>query len=650
MKKRLLIALALGAAAAAAALILNQAGLLGRLEGATWAWRVRAFAPREKPSSQVQLILVDQSSLDWGAKEMQWSWPWPREVYSFILAFCKRASAKGVAFDILFTEPSAYGVDDDRALGKGIRGMPEFVGALFCSPKKTTLPIPEVRTNSTVLANVSDQPDDDGIFRRATLRKKSYLSLGTALYGKLDASVPLDSSGRMILRFLGTNGLHRAWNAAAIVQSEMNLQSGGKPTVDPGVFSNAYVLVGYSAPGLMDLRPTPISRVMPGVEIHATVLDNLLTRRFLRDLPLAASALAVLVLALAVAGLMAFCKKTGQSVAVILGGPLAAGALAFVVYPLGFAAPLVAWVLGALLAGGAVMILNYAEEGRQKAFIKGAFRHYLGGEVIDQMLAHPERLKLGGEKRELTAFFSDIEKFSTFSERLSPEDLTSLLNDYLSKMSAIIQKEGGYLDKYIGDAIVAFWNAPVDQPDHAARACRAAIRCQLAIAENRELWKARYGASLHARIGVNSGEAVVGNMGSHERFNYTMFGDNVNLASRLEGANKAFGTYIMVSEATRQKAGDAFGVRELARIRVVGRSKPVAVYELSTLPGGRVPENWPAFNQATERFRAGAFAEALDVFKLWPDDPAAAAYCRACERFLASPPANWDGVWNLDQK
>ena len=660
MKKRALFALLIALAAGGIALTLQEFRILDRIEHATWAWRVNFFSRRDKPSPDVQMILVDQESLDWGAKEMGWSWPWPREVYSLLLSFCRRGGAKGVAFDILFTEPSKYGVEDDRILGEAIRQTSNFVAAAFISTRKVNLPIPDVMTNAAVVATVSDRADRDGIFRRATLRETASPSnrpadsLGYALWKRAnpgsDTLPPLDREGKLLLRFTGRDGLHRAWRAAAVLQSEMNLLNGEKATIDPSAVSNAHIIVGYSAPGLMDLRPTPGNRVLPGSEIHATVVDNLLTRRFLAPLPRLPSALPVLLLALLSALGTAFSKKSWQTGTILAAGPLTAILIGFLFYPAGFHWPLVTGLLSALLAGVGGILLNYAEEGRQKAFIKRAFRHYLGEDVINRMLENPSLLKLGGEKRELTIYFSDIEKFSSFSERLDPETLTALLNDYLSAMSRIIREEGGYLDKYIGDAVVAFWNAPLSQPDHAVRACRAAIRCQQALEERRQEWEEKTGAVIKARIGINTGEVVVGNMGSSERFNYTILGDNANLASRLEGANKAFGTYIMVSESTLEKTKGLFPSRELASIRVVGREKPVKVYELGIAPDGKVPGEWKAFERACGLFKEGRFAEAASCFRKWPDDPAARSYVRACGRYLDEKPQNWEGVWNLDQK
>ena len=662
MNTRVLQSVGIGCGAAVLAIALWSAGALDRLESSTWAWRVACFAPHRAPSPQVKVVLLDQSSLDWGKTTMNWSWPWPREVYAPLLDFCRRGGARVVAFDILFTEPSLYGVADDEALGAAIRRTPRFVGAAFYGRNGATLPIPSVATNAAALANVGDDPDPDGVFRRATLVRSAggthVFSLGMAAWqlGAGDAprrpvsDLPLDRSNRLLLNFAGREGRHETYGAAALIQSEQKLQSGEAPLIDPAVFSNAYVLVGFGAPGLMDVRPTPISRISPGVEVHATVIDNLLTGRVLRDAPRLAVVLCMLALGWASAGLVLWTRHARQSaLAFLICLPLPVG-MAFAGYGFDVWWPLVVGVLTVALALVGATLWNYATEGRQKAFIRNAFRHYLGDEVIEQILSDPSRLKLGGEKRELTVFFSDIEKFSTFSERLEPEALTALLNDYLSDMGKIIQEEGGYLDKYIGDAIVAFWNAPVAQPDHAARACRAALKCQRKLAERREEFERRTGVVLRARIGLNTGEAVVGNMGSHERFNYTVLGDAANLASRLEGANKAFGTYLMVSENTWRAAGAGWVGRELARLRVVGRKAPVRVYELSGMPGEPRPEAWDDFDAARELFGAGRLAEAAERFERCGGDAAAHAYAERCRSLLARPGEAADGVWALTEK
>ena len=700
MGKRLWHGLLVGLAAAAAALGLELGGALGPWEHATWLVRVRRMAAPSAATPRIKLILVDQPSLDWGRKENQWAWPWPREVLGAVLDFCRRGGAKAVAFDVLYTEPSFYGVGDDQAFGTAIaKGAPFVAAALagdepggaarwpegmpaggpvldgdppaWARASAAAFPIPAVASGAALLGNVRGLPDTDGVYRRVlpvqVLDGHALPSLGLAAYlagegtrpplvlapGGVRAGtawIPLDPRGQALLRFRGPSGTHQAFSAAAIIQSELSLREGKAPSIDPKALAGCYVFFGYSAPGLYDLQPTPVGDKYPGVEVHATTLDNLLADDFLREAPrgFVLPLIAALCILAGMAGILSRAVwQTLLGFGVFLALPFGLG---FVAYGRGLWLPVVAGELGTGLALVGAVVVNYATEGRQKAFLKRAFRHYLGADVIEQILADPSRLKLGGEKRELTIFFSDIEKFSSFSERLDPPALTSLLNEYLSDMGAILQEEGGYLDKYIGDAIVAFWNAPMDQPDHAARACRAAVRCARKLAGKRAALEARTGAVVKARIGMNTGAVVVGNMGSYERFNYTILGDAANLASRLEGANKAFGTYALVSESTWEASGGAFVGRELGRLRVVGRKAPVRVYELAGLPGEPVPPHHAPFAEALACFYEGRFAEALAGFGRLPEDPASKTYVARCRELLQQPPEAWDGVLNLTEK
>ena len=393
-----------------------------------------------------------------------------------------------------------------------------------------------------------------------------------------------------------------------------------------------------------------MNKVNPGVEIHAAVLDNILSREFMRDTPRPLVFILTLIFALLSSALVIGARKVRYTViafAVLL--PLTVAA-AFAAYAVGYWLPFMVMVLSVLGALVAATIVNYATEGRQKAFIKHAFKQYLGAEVIEQLIADPSRLQLGGEKRELAIFFSDIEKFSSFSEKLDPPTLTALLNDFLTDMTGIILDEGGYLDKYIGDAIVAFWNAPLAQPDYAVRACRAAIRCQRRLAERRQEFFDRTGATIKMRVGINTGDVVVGNMGSKERFNYTVLGDAANLASRLEGANKAFGTYCMVSGSTWSLAREEFSGREIAKLRVVGRIEPVQVFECTGFAGEPVPAFFAPFGKGLELFYQGRFDEALRVFSAIHDDPVAVSYVDRCKNAAGRPMPDWDGVVNLTEK
>jgi adenylate cyclase len=340
-------------------------------------------------------------------------------------------------------------------------------------------------------------------------------------------------------------------------------------------------------------------------------------------------------------------RRVWQSVTAGIVVLVGAAGIAFYAYSWNWWYPLVFQTGAVALAFVVCLIFNYATEGRQKTFIKKAFRHYLSPDVIDMLLRHPEQLTLGGERRELTILFSDLKGFSAISEKLDPRALTRLLNDYLTDMTDIILAEGGTLDKYEGDAIMAFWNAPLTQTDHGRRACRAALRCQRRLAERRAEFEQRTGVGLYARTGLNTGEVVVGNMGSANRFDYTVLGDAANLASRLEGANKAFGTWNMVSETTWAQAREYFQGRLLGRIRVVGRAAPVCVYELLAEHDEPVELDISAFEEAVRRCVEGRARQALEQFRQWPDDPVAQRYIALIESLQG---ASWDGIWNLQQK
>ncbi|HEX41621.1 MAG TPA: adenylate/guanylate cyclase domain-containing protein [Phycisphaerales bacterium] len=670
-------------------------GWLESLEGPIWAWRARFFSQRETPSAQVKLVLLDQASLDWGQRENSWAWPWPREVYGAMAAFCKRGGARVLALDMLYTEPSVYGVSDDEAMGEALReGVPAVLGAVpaagqgawppyvprsalnvdvafIAESQNLVFPVEEIAAGAAAVGHVAGLPDGDGVFRRISPFRRfdgsdmpalglvAWLttqgqSASVSVSGrKLDVGesrIPLDAQGNTILRFKGVGGLPEAFSAAAIVQSELRLREGETPTVSPEVFKDCYVFVGCSAPALLDLRPTPVNPKCPGVVLHTTFVDNLITDSFMADATRQAVILGVIATAVGAAVCLTYAGRWWQAVPLAMGWlglPLGAG---FAAYDRGWWWPVAVHELSAAFGLVGALAMNYWAEGRQKAFIKQAFRHYLSGEVIEKILRDPDHLQLGGEKRELTIMFTDLAGFSTFSEKLGPVELTALLNDYLSEMTDIIMEEGGTLDKYEGDAIIAFWNAPLEQPDHAVRACRAALRCQRRLAQLRDEYAKNTGAALRMRVGINTGDVVVGNMGSRKRFNYTILGDAANLASRLEGANKAFATETMVSDSTWSRVSAAFTGRKLADLRVVGRKSAVAVYELAGLAGEAAPAGWDAFAEGLEHFRQGRFDEAIRVFEQLPDDPTAGLYLRRCMSLRADPPASWDGVWVLTEK
>ena len=360
----------------------------------------------------------------------------------------------------------------------------------------------------------------------------------------------------------------------------------------------------------------------------------------------------LVLLTLAATYLLALFKTQKAQITAAIVLPVIPIGLAFLFYGCGYDFKLVPTELSVVICTSSSIIHRYMVIGKQERFIRHSFRHYLSPLVIDQLIEHPEKLKLGGERKELTVFFSDLEGFTSISEGLGPEDLTHLLNDYLTDMTDIILEEHGTVDKFEGDAIIAFWNAPLDVANHAEFAVRAALRCQERLAQIRPEFIEEYGKVLNMRIGINTGPAVVGNMGSSTRFDYTVLGDAVNLAARLEGANKQFGTYTMISESTHCRLDTRFTCRELARIRVVGRKEPVTVYEPLSYSGVQGADAvLQSFADGLRLFYNGDFALAHENFiKTAGQDNAARLYALQCEKFIQTAPDEWDGVWELGSK
>ncbi|MEZ4386434.1 MAG: CHASE2 domain-containing protein [Candidatus Krumholzibacteriia bacterium] len=649
-RRRFAGAAAIGLVAAAVGLGLGLAGSLDRAENVTWDWRVQRTARASSAADAIALVLVDQASLDWGRKVNAWPWPWPREVYTAVVAFCRRAGARTVSFDVLFTEPSLFGVDDDQTLADDAGRRTGRGGGLLRRPggrrhlagaRDPGGRHPAGQRGRTARPRRRDpprRPRDRGRRHPAEQPGPGHLRAGRG------GLVPQSTQAR--IPAYAPAGTYATYNAAEVIQSELRLQEGEQASLAPDALRGKHVFVGFSAPGLLDLRSTPLSRVSPGVVVHATVLDNLLTGGFIR--PAATVPVVLATLLLSVLGALLAVRTTRllwQAVLFVVGVPLPLG-LGVAMYGFGVWWPVVSTTLGIGLALVGGLALNWATEGRQRRFLKQAFRHYLSPHVIDRLVDDPNRLQLGGERRTLSIFFSDLAGFTGLGERLDPEALTALLNAYLSAMTDIILQEGGTLDKYEGDAIIAFWNAPLDQPDHALRAARAAVRCQQELESRQGEWQHLAGSGLSMRIGVHTGPVVVGNLGSRQRFDYTVLGDAANLASRLEGANKVFGTGLMVSEATVDAGAGVLPHRELGRVQVVGRREPVTVFELFTGLGSDPPASWQAYREGLELVRAGQIAPAFRLLEPHVEqDPAAMALAR---KLTADP--EFRGLWRLDAK
>jgi len=407
------------------------------------------------------------------------------------------------------------------------------------------------------------------------------------------------------------------------------------------------------------MRNTPFSAVYPGVEIHATVIDNILRQNFLihsgwiKFIDVCIIAFVGLIIGFFLPRLKAMAGMA-LSVTLILAFILI-NTIIFIRYNVWM--NMIYPLLTMLLCYLGITVYRYVTEEREKKKIRGAFQYYLTASVVNEILKDPSKLKLGGDKKNLSVMFSDIRGFTSISEKLSPEKLVQLLNEYLTAMTNIVFKYDGLLDKYIGDAIMAVFGAPLDQPDHARRACLTAVEMMTELRRLQIKWKAEGWPLINIGIGINTGNMVVGNMGSEMRFDYTVMGDSVNLSSRLEGTNKEYGTNIIVSEFTHEVVKDEFFFRELDAVRVKGKKLPVRIFEL--LGEQKDKAQWQEFTESFEKglelYRSGRWDEAIAKFKnvleAKPGDFPAQLYIERCEALKENPPeGKWDGVFTMTRK
>ncbi|QOZ54803.1 adenylate/guanylate cyclase domain-containing protein [Bradyrhizobium sp. CCBAU 53338] len=391
-----------------------------------------------------------------------------------------------------------------------------------------------------------------------------------------------------------------------------------------------------------------------GVFVHATAVRNLLEHDAVTELTFSLRTILTIVFAAIIAAAACLLAPTGAAIT-WLGLAVAYAAVAVGTFAHAIALPLTEPVLAGLTALAMMIGYRFVIADREERFLRKSFAFYLAPEVIDGMVASGKMPVLGGEMRNITMFFSDLSGFSSIAEKMTPAELVALMNDYLSAMTDIIESHGGYVDKYIGDSIVAMFGAPAVDPDHAQHAVAAALQCRDRLDELNDSHPAFRGRGLAHRIGLNSGEAVVGNIGSRRRFNYTVMSDTVNLASRLEGANKYFGTVIMASEATVNQSRSAYVWRELDMVRVQGRDEPIRVYEPLAEKSQQTQEQGiraATYAKALACWRARDFAKAAELFEsAGGDDPPCRYFAKRARIMATNPPAaDWTPVNTLEGK
>jgi adenylate cyclase len=429
-------------------------------------------------------------------------------------------------------------------------------------------------------------------------------------------------------------------------------------TADLSALAGTVAFVGATAANLHDLLLVPTSRglPMPGVEVHASAFDTVLQRRFLSPVPGWAVVL-LLVLLGSVGGLFAARLKTRWAVPAIVATLLAIAVASFVLFDQGLLLDIVWPSLAVLLAYVGGMVERRVSSEKERRQVTQAFSRYVSRSVVEAILRDPARLRLGGERRRMSVLFSDIRGFTSISERMDPDALVKLLNTYLSRMTDIVFAHAGVLDKYIGDAVMAFWNAPLDQADHPRRAVDTALDMQTALAEMNRA-KAFGDVTIGIGVGINTGDVVVGNIGGQQRFEYTVIGDSVNLASRLEALTRTYDVGIIVTDEVRAALGDGYLLRPLDKVAVKGKKEPVLIYEV--MARAAQAEAWQrkvatdfatALSAYFSKDFAGAAARCADLLALRPDDGPSKLLKERAEHFQKEPPApDWDGRWTYTKK
>ena len=474
-------------------------------------------------------------------------------------------------------------------------------------------------------------------------------------------AIPIDEQGRMYVNYYGMYKTFYYIPYMYCFDPEM---------LDPSYWDGKVALVGSSLPGLMDLRNTPVQETFSGVEIHANVIHSILQNEFVKRASNRQSFISILLLAVLIGTLSAVPKKPFWGFLI-----LGLGAIGWQLFSYSqfleqrFMWEVIRPTLSMALAQLGIFSYTFLVLEKDKRFLKNTFSAYISPKLIDQMYDNKEEPKLGGAEGYHTAFFTDIQSFSGFSEKLTPSELVELLNDYLTEMTDILLENRGTLDKYIGDAIVAFYGAPAPVSDHEYWACLTAVKMQDRLAELREKWQGdgeRWPEIVHHmqnRIGINTGPMVTGNMGSAMRMNYTMMGDTVNLAARLEASAKQYGVYIQVAEESYKACKDKFIWRDLDFVIVMGKTEPAQVFELIAEIGNMPPgydKLLPAYDEALKLYRNQEWAKAIDAFKasdelenMFPGRKTnpSRIYIPRCEHYKENHPGDdWDGSWALISK
>lgn len=622
----------------------------------------------------IVMVVVDEKSVDDNALGQ---WPWPRGTHGRLARRLAKAGVKALVFDTLFTERDRRSPKSDLVLANAARDTETMVSAFFFEGgidefnigRNPKFPYDALWENSDY-GFVNLEPDRDGVTRRARMfaidGDSAYPSLAVAAYAmsegkrfdeiipELPAVVsgdPLEAHNELFINYAFSyeKEVYPSYSYVDVLRGEIDVDT---------LLKDKVVFVGATAAGLFDLKAIPFVSKYAGVFVHANILDNLIAKNWIREIGTEWTTLYILLIGFLFGYLLPRYTPWGQMglFTLLVGGGVAFSCWLFSEHSL------VLHIVPPMLTGigcwGGVIFYRLVIEEKEKRKIKGSFKQYLSPKIIEIITKDPDKLALGGEEREVTIFFLDIAGFTTMSEALAPTQLVEVMNQCLTQFSNVILKNDGLINKYIGDCIMAFWNAPADQPKHATLACQAALECLSSLPDLNKSFKEKGLPSIDCRVGVNTGTVVVGNMGSNEKFDYTVMGDPVNLASRLEGANKQYHSHVMVSEYTFEQAKGEIEARDLDLIRVKGKSQPIKVFELLSrkdeMPE-EVKQGRQKYHEALRMYRQRQFQEAIhgfqEVFDYLPNDHLSRVYLERSRQFAVNPPPpQWDGVFVMKTK
>ncbi len=691
---------------------LHASGALLSLERATLDARFQHANRPGDVDTSIVLATVDERSISFFRRNMQVGWPWPREYYATLVRYLEKGGARAVVFDILFSEEdfdrrNVSAQSSDRQFASAIQETGNVALAVqlretdsLKNPIKSAhrlsdrplswtrlptypgamAPLPSFQEGAAAIGGVNIKADPDGVVRRFPLAFRmadslALPSLGLAAlqasrsashqdYEALFSRLPSDRDGSLPLYWYGPGGVEGVFedqyiSIHSLIVSAARMQIGRPPIVSPDRFRGKTVVVGGTAATLHDLHATPVAQGAdyPGMEIIATFLSNAYQSHFLRDLP--APWTYVLVFVMALLGPAAVALRPGRirvATAATVGavvGYLALATAAF--YFWRWWIPVVAPTLALLTGFFTMAAISYAAEGRKRRKLRNVFQRYVSPQVVDEVAQQPDKVRLGGEEVEGTIFFSDIEDFTSVAEELTPQEVVQRLNNYFGIATKVILNHEAMVDKFIGDAIMAVFGAPVRRPNHATEACLAALEMRRDLLNAPDQLQREELPPFQCRIGIHTGQVVVGNVGTPERVDYTAIGDAVNVAARLEQANKQYDTRMLVSHPTYQQAKRAVVAREIDHLRLTGKETPIRIYELLGREGElSTPQKQlkDRFEEGLRIYRAQEFARARDVFKeilrAHPNDGPSAVYGqRAEQRLGTSLPRAWKGVHDM---